>query len=64
LEDGTKKDLKELGCEDVNWMPHERFQWRAVVNAVTNPRVILLQQTGDYQLLENNSALWSQVTDQ
>lgn len=36
-----KTDLKEMGCEDVNWMPHERFQWRAVVNPVMNPRVSL-----------------------
>jgi hypothetical protein len=32
--DNIKMDIKELGCEDVEWihLAQGRFQWRAVVN--------------------------------
>jgi len=37
----TEIDLKELGCEDVQWfdLAQDRNQWRDVVNTVMNLRV-------------------------
>jgi hypothetical protein len=34
-------DLKELGCEVVDWIlvSHERGQWRALANTIVNLRV-------------------------
>jgi hypothetical protein len=41
-EDGIRMDLREIGWEDVEWiqLAQDRGQWRAVVNAVMNPRVL------------------------
>jgi hypothetical protein len=37
-------DLREIGCEDGRWMElaQDRVQWRTVVLAVFNLRVLLL----------------------
>jgi hypothetical protein len=32
-------DVREIGCEDVNWIYMDRGQWWAVVDTVTNLRV-------------------------
>jgi hypothetical protein len=41
-EDGIKMDLRETGCEGVEWinLAQDRDRWRAVVNAVMNLRVL------------------------
>jgi hypothetical protein len=41
-EDGIGMDLREIGREDVEWvqLAQDRGQWRAVVNAVMNRRVM------------------------
>jgi hypothetical protein len=41
-ENGIKMDLREIGWAGVEWMylPQDRDGWRAVVNAVMNPRVL------------------------
>jgi hypothetical protein len=40
-EDNIRIDLKEIDWEGVDWMhpAQDRYQWRAVVNAVMNLRV-------------------------
>ena len=40
-EDNNKMDLKELGCEGMDWISvaQDRDRWRALVNAVMNLRV-------------------------
>jgi hypothetical protein len=37
-EDNNKINLKEIGCEGVDWihLAQDRDQWRALVNAVMN----------------------------
>jgi hypothetical protein len=39
--DNIKIDLKEIGCDHVDWidMAHDRDQWSALVNTVLNFRV-------------------------
>jgi hypothetical protein len=39
---GIKMDLREIGLEDVDWirLAQDRDQWRAVVSAVMNLRVL------------------------
>jgi hypothetical protein len=41
-EDGIKMDLREMGWGGVEWIhvAQDRDRWRAVVNAVMNPRVL------------------------
>jgi hypothetical protein len=41
-EDGIKMNLAEIGCEGVEWihLAQDRDRWRAVVNAVMNPRAL------------------------
>jgi hypothetical protein len=41
-ENGIRIDLREIGWEDVEWVPlaQDRDQWRAVVNAVMNLRIL------------------------
>jgi ketosteroid isomerase-like protein len=41
-EDGTKKDLREIGWGDVEWirLAQDRESWWAFVNAVMNLRVL------------------------
>jgi hypothetical protein len=36
-------DLKETGCEDGRWieLAQDRVQWRSLVLAVLNPRILL-----------------------
>jgi hypothetical protein len=40
-EDDIRKDHKEIGWEDMDWMhlTRDRIQWRTVVNTVMNLRV-------------------------
>jgi hypothetical protein len=40
-EDNIKLDLKELECEDMDWieLAQDRDRWRVIVNAVMNLRV-------------------------
>jgi hypothetical protein len=41
-EDGIKMDLREIGCEGVEWiyLAQDGDRWRAVVNAVMNLRAL------------------------
>jgi hypothetical protein len=41
-EDGVRMDLRETGLEGVDWirLAQDRDQWRAVVSAVMNLRVL------------------------
>jgi hypothetical protein len=40
-EDNIKKDIREIGFGDVEWIhwPQDRDRWRALVNTVMNLRV-------------------------
>jgi hypothetical protein len=40
-EDNINMDPKKIGCESVDWihLPHDRTQWKAHVNTVTNLQV-------------------------
>jgi len=40
-ENNIRMDLRQIGCEDVDWihLPQDRDHWRAVVNTVMNLRV-------------------------
>jgi hypothetical protein len=42
MKDGIKMDLRETGWGYVEWihLAQDRDRWRAVVNAVMNPRVL------------------------
>jgi hypothetical protein len=44
-EGGIKMDLREIGWGNVEWihLAQDRDRWRAVVNAVMNPRVLAPQ---------------------
>jgi hypothetical protein len=48
--DDDNVDLKEIGCECVNWihLAQNRVQWRALVNTVMNLRVIYSLRRGIY----------------
>jgi hypothetical protein len=37
--DSIKTDVKEIGCENVDWnhLVHDRDQWRAFVNTTNEP---------------------------
>jgi hypothetical protein len=37
-EDNIKMDIQEVRCEGMDWieLTHERYRWRALVNAVMN----------------------------
>jgi hypothetical protein len=39
--DNVKMDLREIGCDDMNWidLAQDRDQWRALVNTVMKIRV-------------------------
>jgi hypothetical protein len=39
--DNTKLELREIGCDDIDWIDvaQDRDQWRALVNTVLNLRV-------------------------
>jgi hypothetical protein len=57
-------DLKERGCEGVDWVQLAlvRVQWRSIVNNVVNlklhKRLESVHQLRNYQLLNNESASW------
>jgi hypothetical protein len=40
-EDNIRKDLREIGWEDVDWihLAQDRYQWRALVNMAMNLRI-------------------------
>jgi hypothetical protein len=40
-EDNIKLGLQDVGCEGMDWIDvaHDRYRWRALVNAVMNFRV-------------------------
>jgi hypothetical protein len=42
-EDGIRMDLGEIGLGSVDWiqLPQDRDQWRAVVSAVMNLRILV-----------------------
>jgi hypothetical protein len=42
-EDNSRMDLKEIGCEGVDWIhqAQDRIQWQTVVNTVMNLQVPL-----------------------
>jgi hypothetical protein len=39
--DNNKMDIREIGWHDMDWidLAQDRDQWRALMNAVMNPRV-------------------------
>jgi hypothetical protein len=41
-EDNIKLDVKEVGCEGMDWidLAKDRDRWRALVNAVMNVRLL------------------------
>ena len=40
-QDTINVDLQEVGCSDMDWieLAHDKYRWRALVNAVMNIRV-------------------------
>jgi len=56
-----RKDLREIGWEDVDWMhlAQHRHQWRVLVNTVMNLWVPLITETFLTRLVTTSFSRWT-----